>query len=73
MLLGLIRHIGAGIKFRLPFMIPGIGSTNVAKNNWEGLAIGTALAGTGLTIGENVVGMDPEATIKNGRVSSTLA
>ncbi|MFH0777684.1 MAG: FMN-binding glutamate synthase family protein [Candidatus Eisenbacteria bacterium] len=56
------------IKFRLPWIIPGIGSTNVAKNNWEGLAIGSALAGTGLTIGENVVGMDPQATIKNGRV-----
>jgi glutamate synthase domain-containing protein 2 len=53
-------------------MIPGIGSTNIAKNNWEGLAIGTALAGTGLTIGENVVGMDPEATIKNGRVVDTV-
>ncbi|MGB2986965.1 MAG: FMN-binding glutamate synthase family protein [Phycisphaerae bacterium] len=61
-----------GIKFRYPFIIPGIGSTNIAKNNWEGLAIGTALAGTGLTIGENVVGMDPEATIKNGRVVDTV-
>ena len=57
-----------GLKFRYPWIIPGIGSTNIAKNNWEGLAIGSALAGTGLTIGENVVGMDPEATIKNGRV-----
>ncbi len=61
-----------GIRFRLPFMIPGIGSTNIAKNNWEGLAIGTALAGTGLTIGENVVGMDSEAVIKDGRVVDTV-
>jgi glutamate synthase domain-containing protein 2 len=61
-----------GIKFKLPIMIPGIGSTDVAKNNWEGLAIGTALAGTGLTIGENVVGMDTEAVIKNGRVVDTV-
>ena len=60
------------IKFRHPFIIPGIGSTNIAKNNWEGLAIGAALAGTGLTIGENVAGMDPEATIKNGRVVDTV-
>jgi len=60
-----------GIKFRYPWGIPGIGSTSVAKNNWEGLAIGSALAGTGLTIGENVVGMDPEAVIKNGRVVDT--
>jgi len=57
-----------GIKFRYPWIIPGIGSTDIAKNNWQGLAIGSALAGTGLTIGENVVGMDPEAVIKNGRV-----
>jgi len=59
------------IKFRYPWIIPGIGSTNIAKNNWEGLAIGSALSGTGLTIGENVVGMDPEAVIKNGRVVDT--
>ena len=61
-----------GIKFRLPWVIPGLGSTNIAKSNWDGLAIGSALAGTGLTIGENVVGMDPESVIKNGRVVDTV-
>ena len=61
-----------GIKFHYPWIISGIGSTDIAKNNWEGLAIGSALAGTGLTIGENVVGMDPEAVIKNGRVIDTI-
>ncbi len=61
-----------GIKFRLPWLISGIGSTNIAKNNWEGLAIGSALAGTGLTIGENVVGMDPEAIFKNGKIVDTV-
>jgi glutamate synthase domain-containing protein 2 len=60
-----------GLKFRCPWIIPGIGSTNIAKNNWEGLAIGSALAGTGLTIGENVVGMDPESVIKDGKVVDT--
>ncbi|MFC1493049.1 FMN-binding glutamate synthase family protein [candidate division KSB1 bacterium] len=57
-----------GLKFRLPIMIPGIGSTDIALNNWEGVGIGSALAGTGLTIGENVVGMDPKAVIKNGKI-----
>jgi glutamate synthase domain-containing protein 2 len=61
-----------GIKFRYPWIIPGIGSTNIATNNWEGLAIGSALAGTGLTIGENVVGMDPHSVIQNGRVVDTV-
>ncbi len=67
-------HFGhdKGVKFRYPWIIPGIGSTNVAKNNWEGLAIGSALSGTGLTIGENVAGMDPEAVIKDGRVVDTV-
>ncbi|MFC2096763.1 FMN-binding glutamate synthase family protein [Bacteroidota bacterium] len=61
-----------GLKFHYPWLIPGIGSTNIAKNNWEGLAIGSALSGTGLTIGENVVGMDPEAVIKNGHIIDTV-
>jgi glutamate synthase domain-containing protein 2 len=61
-----------GIRFRYPWIISGIGSTDIAKNNWEGLAIGSALAGTGLTIGENVVGMDPEAIIEEGRIIDTV-
>jgi glutamate synthase domain-containing protein 2 len=67
-------HFGhdKGLKFRYPWIIPGIGSTDIAKNNWEGLAIGTALAGTGLTIGENVVGMDVESKIENGHVVDTV-
>jgi glutamate synthase domain-containing protein 2 len=60
-----------GIKFRYPWIISGIGSTDIAKNNWEGLAIGSALSGTGLTIGENVAGMDPETVTRNGRVVDT--
>ena len=60
-----------GLRFRYPWIISGIGSTDIAKNNWEGLAIGSALSGTGLTIGENVVGMDPQALIKQGRVIDT--
>ena len=69
--LGVTFGHDGGIRFRRPWIIPGIGSTNIAKNNWEGLAIGSALAGTGLTIGENVVGMDPQAVLENGRVVDT--
>jgi len=56
------------IKARLPIIIPALGSTAIAKNNWEGLAIGAALAGVPLTIGENVCAMDPESEIDDGKV-----
>ncbi|TVM03220.1 MAG: FMN-binding glutamate synthase family protein [Candidatus Brocadia sp. WS118] len=58
-----------GIKLRLPIMIPGLGSTNVAKTHWDGLAIGSAISGTGLTIGENVGGMDVNTRLENGKIT----
>ncbi|MBC7347252.1 MAG: FMN-binding glutamate synthase family protein, partial [Clostridia bacterium] len=56
------------LKLRLPVVIPAMGSTNIAAKNWDHLAAGAALAGVGLSIGENVCAMDPRAEIKNGRV-----
>ena len=56
------------LKLKVPFVIAGMGSTNVAKQNWAGLGGGAAIAGAILTIGENVCGMDDETEIKNGRV-----
>lgn len=50
---------------KLPIVIAGLGSTYVAKRNWEGLAKGAALTGVSITIGENVVGMDPNAQFAN--------
>jgi glutamate synthase domain-containing protein 2 len=49
------------IRLKLPFIIPGLGSTEIARKNWEGLAIGAAISGVVLTIGENVCGIDPQA------------
>lgn len=63
--------IGAGenkIKLKLPIIIPGMGSTDIAKNNWRGLAIGAALSGSLLVIGENVCGMDSNCEIVDGKV-----
>jgi len=56
------------IKLRVPIVIPGLGSTDVAKRNWEGLAIGSAISGIVLTIGENVCGMDEHAEFRNGKI-----
>jgi len=57
-----------GLKVKLPLIIPGLGSTAIAKNNWEELAIGAAISGIPLTIGENVCGMDAKSEIVNGKV-----
>ena len=56
------------IKLKLPIVIQGLGSTAIAKNNWEGLAIGAALSGIILTIGENVCGMDPNSKLEKGKI-----
>ncbi|MEW5819276.1 MAG: FMN-binding glutamate synthase family protein [Cyanobacteriota bacterium] len=56
------------IKLNVPIVVPGLGSTDVAKRHWEDLAQGAAISGAVLTIGENVVGMDDNAEIRNGRV-----
>ena len=57
-----------GIKLRLPTVIPGLGSTYVARNNWKGLAAGAAFTGVPLVIGENVCGMSGKTKYKDGRV-----
>ncbi|HSA91765.1 MAG TPA: FMN-binding glutamate synthase family protein [Terriglobales bacterium] len=61
-----------GIRYKLPFTLAAMGSTNVAKNNWPGLAAGAAITGTGIAIGENVVGMDMESTFAGGKVVSSV-
>jgi hypothetical protein len=60
-----------GIPLKLPMATGAFGSTQVAKDFWDGLAIGTALAGLILIIGENVCAMDPDVRITNGKVTSS--
>ncbi|GAW91646.1 FMN-binding glutamate synthase family protein [Calderihabitans maritimus] len=64
------QEIGAEnkIKLKTPIVIAAMGSTNVAANNWDGLATGAAISGAMIVVGENVCGMDPNVEIKNGRV-----
>ena len=60
-----------GIPLKIPVMIGAYGSTDVARLNWDGLAMGGALAGIIVTIGENVCGMDSESIIVGGKVVSS--
>lgn len=54
-----------GIPLKLPILTGAFGSTDVARIQWDGLAIGAALSGVTITIGENVVGMDTETKLDN--------
>lgn len=59
----------AGIPLKLPIVAGAFGSTEVGRRNWEGLAIGCALSGIILTVGENVCGMDMESKFEGGKVT----
>ncbi|NYT01019.1 MAG: FMN-binding glutamate synthase family protein [Methanocellales archaeon] len=56
------------VPLKIPVLTAGLGSTAVAKINWDSLAIGAALSGTIQVIGENVCGMDPGSRIVGGKV-----
>jgi len=45
-------------KIRMPLMTGALGSTFVAEKYWDSFAIGGALTGIPVVIGENVVGVD---------------
>jgi hypothetical protein len=55
------------IKTRYPFSTGALGSTFIAAKYWDSFAAGCAACGIPIVIGENVVGVDRAAEIKNGR------
>ncbi len=48
------------IKMRVPIFTGALGSTDIARKNWEHFAIGAAISGISLVCGENVCGVDPD-------------
>jgi len=56
------------IQMKVPFFTGALGSTEIARVNWEGAAIAIAICGAVLICGENVCGMDPDADFKKGKV-----
>jgi len=55
---------------RLPIMTGALGSTQIAAKYWDSFAIGAALCGFPIVVGENVVGIDRDAVIGNGRTTA---
>jgi hypothetical protein len=56
-------------KCRVPVMTGALGSTFIAAKYWESFAVGAALVGYPIVVGENVVGIDRQAEIKNGKIT----
>jgi len=48
------------VKMAVPVFTGALGSTEIARKNWEHFAVGAALSGITIVCGENVCGIDPQ-------------
>ena len=59
------------VKMKVPVFTGALGSTEIARKNWEHFAIGAAISGVTLVCGENVCGIDPQLELDSkGKVTS---
>ena len=59
------------VKMKVPIFTGALGSTEIARKNWDHFAIGAAISGVTLVCGENVCGIDPQLKLdSNGKVIS---
>jgi glutamate synthase domain-containing protein 2 len=59
------------VKMKMPVFTGALGSTEIARKNWDNFAIGAAISGITLVCGENVCGIDPQLKLnKQGKISS---
>ena len=67
----LTTEFGSEVKTqaRIPLMTGALGSTFVAERYWDAFAVGGALVGIPVVIGENVVGVDRNSEINNGKIT----
>jgi glutamate synthase domain-containing protein 2 len=60
------------VKMRIPIFTGALGSTEIARKNWEHFAIGAAISGITLVCGENVCGIDPGLVLdSNGKITKS--
>jgi len=57
-----------GLKMNFPVFTGAVGSTDIARINWEEVAVGAAISGVIVVAGENICGMDSKAEFKDGKV-----
>ncbi len=54
---------------RVPIMTGALGSTFIAAKYWDSFAVGAALCGFPIVIGENVVGVDRQSKLQGGKIT----
>jgi glutamate synthase domain-containing protein 2 len=59
------------VKIKVPVFTGALGSTEIARKNWDHFAVGAAISGITLVCGENVCGIDPQLELDaKGKVVS---
>ncbi len=59
------------VRMKVPVFTGALGSTEIARKNWEHFAVGAAISGITLVCGENVCGIDPQLELDSaGKVVS---
>ncbi|MCJ7736859.1 MAG: FMN-binding glutamate synthase family protein [Anaerolineae bacterium] len=53
------------VKMDVPIFTGALGSTEIARKNWEHFATGAAISGITLVCGENVCGIDPQLELSD--------
>ena len=60
------------VKMKVPIFTGALGSTDIARINWNHFAVGAAISGISLVCGENVCGIDPELELdRKGMVTKS--
>jgi glutamate synthase domain-containing protein 2 len=60
------------VKMSLPLFTGALGSTEIARKNWDHFAVGAAISGITLVCGENVCGVDPDLELsKDGKIKKS--
>ncbi|MCC6345731.1 MAG: FMN-binding glutamate synthase family protein [Nitrospirales bacterium] len=54
------------VKMKVPIFTGALGSTEIARKNWEHFAVGAAISGITIVCGENVCGIDPALELDGG-------
>lgn len=59
------------VKMKVPIFTGALGSTEIARKNWEHFAVGAAISGVTIVCGENVCGIDPKLELDSkGKITS---